>query len=287
MTKPRTPPPGLIPLPPHPHPCGYFEERTADFEHYWGFHLDDEELSVLLENGYRYFGSYFFRPNAGCCGACVPIRIPAADFHASKSQRRTWRKAQQAGVEVTVGPPVYASEKFALYREHKKRFGQPSHDSEDDFRQTFYANAFRLREYCYYVGGRLAGAGFVTQTRRVASSMYFFYGAVGQELGLGTFSALYELETCRQLGIPHLYLGYFIGANRWMQYKASFRPCEVFVAGEWRTLRGVDGAWNLDPAALDCRFGPPPWGRQDSLAPDASYDDERSSGDAPEGLIHP
>ncbi|MHB8495652.1 MAG: arginyltransferase, partial [Casimicrobiaceae bacterium] len=38
---------------------------------------------------------------------------------------------------------------------------------------------------------------------------------------------------CRELGLPYLYLGYWIEQSHKMAYKASFRPIEGFAGGRW------------------------------------------------------
>jgi arginyl-tRNA--protein-N-Asp/Glu arginylyltransferase len=249
----------MIPLPPRPHPCGYFGDKQADFEHYWAFEMSDDMLSALIDNGYRHFGGYFFRPGPNCCGLCLPTRLPVAQFAPSKSQRRTWREGQKAGIELLINRPRYEPEKFALYRRHKERFDTSIPENEEDFQRTFYSKVPGLWEFEYRLEGQLVGVGFVTMARGLASSMYFFYGDAGAELSLGTYSALAEIDYCQKYDIPYLHLGYYIAGNRWMRYKGSFRPSEVFLQGEWRPFRRADGSWAIDPETTLCRFGAPPW----------------------------
>jgi leucyl-tRNA---protein transferase len=50
---------------------------------------------------------------------------------------------------------------------------------------------------------------------------------------LGTFSILWQLEQCRRLGLPYLYLGYWIGQSAKMSYKGGFAPNEMLRHGRW------------------------------------------------------
>ena len=52
----------------------------------------------------------------------------------------------------------------------------------------------------------------------------------------GTYNILWQIERCRELGLPYLYLGYWIEQSRKMAYKATFRPIEGLGAGGWRRL---------------------------------------------------
>jgi arginine-tRNA-protein transferase len=38
------------------------------------------------------------------------------------------------------------------------------------------------------------------------------------------------------LGLPHVYLGYWVQESRKMAYKSKFRPSEILRNGQWRPL---------------------------------------------------
>ena len=40
----------------------------------------------------------------------------------------------------------------------------------------------------------------------------------------------------RELGLPYLYLGYWIAESRKMSYKSDFRPIEGLIDGQWTPL---------------------------------------------------
>ena len=51
---------------------------------------------------------------------------------------------------------------------------------------------------------------------------------------------LWQIELCRQLDLPHLYLGYWIAESRKMAYKVNFRPIEGLIGGAWQRLPDTD-----------------------------------------------
>ena len=65
------------------------------------------------------------------------------------------------------------------------------------------------------------------------SSVYTFFDPDVQSTSYGTYSIIWQIERCRELGLPYLYLGYWIEDSRKMAYKATFRPIEGLVGGEW------------------------------------------------------
>ena len=68
------------------------------------------------------------------------------------------------------------------------------------------------------------------------SSVYTFYDPLSPGTSYGTYNILWQIERCRLLGLPYLYLGYWISGSRKMAYKASFRPIEVLTQFGWREL---------------------------------------------------
>ena len=55
--------------------------------------------------------------------------------------------------------------------------------------------------------------------------------------GLGTFMILDHIERTRALGLPHLYLGYWVKQSAKMAYKARFQPQEQLGASGWMRAR--------------------------------------------------
>ena len=89
--------------------------------------------------------------------------------------------------------------------------------------------------------GKLLGVGICDVCSDSLSAVYFYFDPDEARRSLGTFSAIWEIEWAKHTGIPYYYLGYWVSGCGAMEYKASFRPCEML---------GTDGIWreNTDPA---------------------------------------
>jgi arginine-tRNA-protein transferase len=73
------------------------------------------------------------------------------------------------------------------------------------------------------------------------SSVYTFYEPERAGGSLGTYGILWQVEACRRMGLPYVYLGYWIGESPKMAYKSRFRPLQALRDGQWETLEAVLG----------------------------------------------
>ena len=219
------------------HPCSYLPGRMSSSRALWAEGLPGELYHQFMDAGFRRSGKLLYQPACRGCRACQPIRVPVAPFLPSKSQRRCRRR--NADLVVTLGPPEPTDEKFELYRRFLAgRFDrpEPDEDGRDGFERFLYDSPVETVEFCYRdPAGRLLAVGICDVCAESLSSVYFYYDPAESRRGLGTFGALYEIETVAGLGIPYYYLGFWVAGCGTMQYKSDFRPSEVLDGdGVWR-----------------------------------------------------
>ena len=61
------------------------------------------------------------------------------------------------------------------------------------------------------------------------SSVYTFYDSSQAGTSYGTYSVLWQIDQVQKLGLPYLYLGYYIAQSPKMSYKIKFQPLEGLI----------------------------------------------------------
>jgi arginine-tRNA-protein transferase len=223
-----------------PSPCGYLPDREWRLEYELVSEIAPDEYLKRMHEGWRRFGFTLFRPQCASCQACQSLRVSPAAFRPSRSQRRA-RALNEGVVTFTIGKPAVTRDKMKLYdRYHAHQAlakGWPLHPAKDpeSYRSSFVDNPFVVEEWCYWLGERLVGVGYVDALPQGMSAIYFFYEPAERQRGLGTWNVLCLLEEARRREVPYVYLGYYVAGCASLEYKANFKPNQVLAPdGGWR-----------------------------------------------------
>ena len=226
-----------------PLPCPFLPGRT---ERKIVTELSGTEAEALHERlsraGFRRSHNIAYAPVCPGCQACVPIRVVSEDFTPDRTQRRILRA--NADLTVSEMPARATAEQFTLFQRYQKN----RHADGDMAAMGYYDYRAMIEDTPISTGilefrdarDRLLGACLTDWLADGLSAVYSFFDTDEDKRSLGTFAVLWLIGRARSLGLPYVYLGYWVPESRKMAYKARFKPSEILISGAWHRLN--DGA---------------------------------------------
>jgi arginine-tRNA-protein transferase len=232
-----------------PAPCPYLpgrDERKV-FTHLVGKRataLND----TLTQSGFRRSQTIAYRPACEECRACVSVRVKVDDFQPSRNMRRILDVNADLIGHATQPEP--SSEQYSLFRAYLDTrhsdggmadmsvldYSMMIEDSHVDTRVIEY----RARGIDTFITGRGEGPLMAVCLTDVLldglSMVYSYYDIAQTDRSLGTFMILEHIERARRMGLPHVYLGYWVDGSRKMAYKARFLPQERLGMNGWERV---------------------------------------------------
>lgn len=226
-----------------PQPCPYLP-RQMERKLFTHLTRDKSEalIDTLLKGGFRRSQNIAYMPYCDHCSACVPVRIVVDEFEPS----RTFKRIQRANRDLAAArvEAIPTSEQYSLFRDYidaRHPDGGMAEMSvldyammvEDSVVQTFLTEYRQTPEDPGDMAPPLLGVALCDRLSDGISMVYSFYEPEQAERSLGTHIILDHIEYARRLGLPYVYLGYWIEGSRKMRYKTRFRPQEHLTPDGW------------------------------------------------------
>jgi leucyl-tRNA---protein transferase len=229
-----------------PSACPYLpgkEERKV-FTHVIGKRARDLN-ELLTQGGFRRSQTIAYRPACDSCRACVSVRVVADEFSPTRNMRRVLRENRDVIGAVVPNRP--SSDQYSLFRRYLDArhtdggmadmsvldYAMMIEDSHVDTRIIEY----RRRGIDSGITGRGTGellAVCLTDEMSDGLSMvYSFFDPAEAARSLGTFMIMDHIARTKALGLPYLYLGYWVEGSKKMDYKARFLPQERLMPAGW------------------------------------------------------
>jgi leucyl-tRNA---protein transferase len=186
--------------------------------------------------GFRRSHAIAYAPACPHCDACIPVRINVAGFKPSRGQRRIFKA--NADIKSVEANAVATQEQFALfsaYQSSRHRDGDMADMTFNDYQILVESTPVKtsLAEY-RDSDQHLVAACLIDRLGDGLSAVYSFFDPDLGRRSLGTYMILWMVDRARDLGLPYVYLGFWIENCSKMSYKAAFHPVERFTADGWQ-----------------------------------------------------
>ena len=204
-----------------------------------------EMNDLLTQGGFRRSQNIAYRPACESCRACVSVRILAERFAPTKSMKRVLSLNKDIVSSIHASEP--STEQFSLFRrylDHRHQSGGMSDMSALDYAimvEDTHVNTriieYRTREPGSGIDpskkGELLAVALSDLMSDGLSMVYSFFNPALEHRSLGTFMILDHVARTRALGLPHVYLGYWVDGSDKMGYKTRYLPQEHLTPRGW------------------------------------------------------
>lgn len=229
-----------------PQPCPYLPDQM-ERKVFANLAVEDSvDLNdSLTHSGFRRSQTIAYRPACKACTACRSVRIDVEKFDWS----RRWRRVLNRNGDLVREPTqAHATrEQFRLlkrYLDERHPGGGMTEMDIRDYAGMVDGSPVRTAVFEYRSGPsddertpRLEAATLTDVLKDGLSMVYSFYRPERHNKSIGSFMILDHIRFAQELGLPYVYLGYWVKDSQKMGYKSDFMPLQVFEGSSWRDLR--------------------------------------------------
>jgi arginine-tRNA-protein transferase len=229
--------------------CPYLpgkEERKV-FTHIVGKRARDLN-EILTQGGFRRSQTIAYRPACESCRACVSVRVLVDEFAPSSNLRRVL-KANEDVIGAAM-PNRPTSEQYSLFRRYLDTrhtdggmvdmtvldYSMMVEDSHVNTKLIEYRMRGPDSSWTKRGEGPLFAVALTDVLTDGLSMVYSFYDPEIPGRSLGTYLILDHIQRARQMGLPHVYLGYWVKGSSKMDYKRRFLPQERLLPDGWQRI---------------------------------------------------
>lgn len=221
------------------HPCSYLPEQEATTVILDPSTAADQKLqSYLSRHGFRRAGQHLHKPRCQRCSQCISSRVSCAEFSPNRSQRRVM--ARNSDLELHCLSDISEPRFYHLYERYinsRHADGDMYPASPEQYEDFLLNHLGNTRFWTFFLEGEPVCVAVTDQLDDGLSAVYTFFDPDMPERSLGRNAILQQIQIAKDLGLPHLYLGYWIRDCEKMRYKTEYRPLQLLLNGRWVMLR--------------------------------------------------
>ncbi|MDC3234971.1 arginyltransferase [Candidatus Puniceispirillum sp.] len=192
----------------------------------------------LAAAGFRRVENWVYRPACPKCNACLPWRVDVTNFKPSRNMSRITKKNRD--LTRHIASPSPSDDHYRLFKTYvtsRHDDGQMAQMDQYDFTSMISNSPIETMLISYNdAENNLVGAILSDLQSDGLSAVYSFFEPGLTTRSLGTFMVLDLLGIAKGSDLDWLYLGYFVKGSQKMEYKARFRPAEIFKDGRWQAV---------------------------------------------------
>jgi arginine-tRNA-protein transferase len=218
------------------------------------------DFDYLHQEGFRRSQTIAYRPQCEHCTACTSVRIRVDEFKRSKSQKRVW--SNNKSLIASRMDALSSAEQYALF----KAYVETRHSDggmadmtlfdyqamiEDSFVDSFlreyraptqnkistndtgYSFSLSAETYKPKPSSDLIAVALCDLLSDGISLVYSFFEPNLHSRSIGTYIILETIDYAQAVGLPYVYLGYWVKGSQKMDYKVNFMPQDHLINGEW------------------------------------------------------